>query len=153
MDIIVTRSRIPGTLPFYEYRALVLADTLNDERISQVSTIVAPRVAGKATCVRIAQVIAPERYFALPNCRRIDIAARVGLLAKLVETLLVQAVFPEMTADILPVVFQLGNDPGDACTWTSIDDLTAAFDRLEPQWAQLTASSLGLTEDRHLRAA
>ncbi|AOH85571.1 hypothetical protein AWL63_18160 [Sphingomonas panacis] len=153
MDIIVTRSRIAGTLPFYEYRALVLADSVDQARRSQVATIVSPRVAGRTACVRIAQVIAPARYFDLPHCSRVDIAARVGLLAKLIETLLVQDVFPEMTADLLPVVFQLDHDPGDACTWASIDDLTAAFDRLEPAWAQLTASSLGLPQDHHLRAA
>lgn len=153
MDIVVTRSRIQGTLPFYEFRALIVAENLDAGRLDMVITIPAPRVAGRTPCVRIAEIIAPDRYFALPNCRRIDIAARVGLLAKYIETLLVQAVFPEMTRNLLPVVCQLDDDPGDACTWLSINDLTGSFDRLEPEWEQLTAYDLGLEQDGRRRAA
>ncbi|AMK23260.1 MULTISPECIES: hypothetical protein [Sphingomonadaceae] len=153
MDIIVTRTRIRGTLPFYEYRALVPAEDIGTDRRALVSCVAAPRVAGRLACVRLAQIIAPDRYFLIPDGRRRALAADIGLLAKRLETAAVRTIFPEMTADLLPVVFLLDSDPGNACTWTSIKDLTAAFDRLAANPSMPTASDLGLAADCARQAA
>ena len=58
-----------------------------------------------------------------------------------------------MTADSVPIVFELDHDPGDACVWIQIADLTAAFDRLEANLDILTAFDLGLRQGDNLRAA
>jgi hypothetical protein len=54
MDIIITRARIAGTLPFYEYRALVPLDSLDPQRLPLVRSIPMPRPAGPGRCVHIA---------------------------------------------------------------------------------------------------
>lgn len=144
MEIIVTRSRIAGTLPHYVYRALVPAETVAPERRALAGTVVGPRNVGRFPCVRIAPLLAPERYFEMPHSERGDLASRIGGLARRVETLIIKAIFPEMTAASPPIVFQLDCDPGDAFAWTDITDLTGAFDRLEPGFDVLTDLDLGL---------
>ncbi|WP_048577612.1 hypothetical protein [Sphingobium aquiterrae] len=153
MDIIVARSRIAGTLPHYVYRALVPADTVSAERRALAGTVAGPKSVGRVPCVRIAPLLAPVRYFAMEHAERGGLAPRIGLLARRIETLTIRANFPEMTADSLPIVFQLDDDPGDAFTWINIDDLTDAFDRLEPDLDVLTAFDLGLRDADGRRAA
>ena len=153
MEIIVTRSRIAGTLPHYEYRALVSADAIDEVRRKRVCVIKAPAVAGRVPCLRIAPVIAPDRYFELNFAARDALGLRLGALARRIETLIVRIIFPEMTADFLRPVFTLDHDPGDACTMTDIDDLTGAYDRLGPIFDILTAFDLGLRQDCERRAA
>ena len=84
---------------------------------------------------------------------RSGLAPRIGALARRIETLVIRTSFPEMTATSTPIVFQLDTDPGDACIWTDIDDLTAAFDRLEPRSDLLCVADLGLRQDDGRRAA
>ena len=153
MDIIVARSRIAGTLPHYVYRALVPADTVSAERRALAGTVAGPKSVGRVPCVRIAPLLAPVRYFAMEHAERGGLAPRIGLLARRIETLIIRANFPEMTAGSLPIVFQLDDDPGDAFTWINIDDLTDAFDRLEPDFDILTAFDLGLRDADGRRAA
>ncbi len=147
MEIIVTRSRIAGTLPHYVYRALVPADKVAAERRALTGTVVGPKHVGRLPCVRISPLLAPDRYYAMPHAERAALASRIAALGRRIETLIIQASFPEMTAAFTPIVFQLDADLGDAFTWIDIDDLTAAFDRLEPRFADLTAFDLGLSQD------
>ena len=144
MEIIVTRSRIAGTLPHYAYRALVPADKVTAEL---TGTVAGPQHVGRLPCVRIAPLLAPDRYFTMAHAERAEFASGIAALGRRIETLIIQASFPEMTAAFTPIVFQLDADPGDAFTWIDIDDLTAAFDRLEPRFADLTAFDLGLSQD------
>lgn len=153
MEIVVTRSRIAGTLPFYEYRALVSADSVPMERRGRTCAVKAPKVAGNVPCLRIAPVIAPARFFELNDAGRSDLAAHIGILAKRVETLIVRIIFPEMTADVLRPVLPIDHDPGDAAVWTDIEDLTGAYDRLAAEGDILTAYDLGLRQDCERRAA
>ena len=153
MRIIVSRSRIAGTLPHYEYRALVCADAVDELRRSRTCLVKAAKVAGCVACLRIAPVIAPERYFELNAVARELLGSRIAVLAKRLETLIVQHSFREMAAESLRPVIKLDHDPGDACIWTDIDDLTSAYDRLDPDRDILTACHLGLREDRRRHAA
>lgn len=153
MDIIVTRSRIAGTLPHYVYRALVPADTVSAERRALAGTVSGPKCVGRVPCVRIAPLLAPVRYFEMQHAERDGLAPRIGLLGRRIETLIIRANFPEMTAGSLPIVFQLDDDPGDAFTWIAINDLAGAFDRLEPDLDILTAFDLGLRDANGRRAA
>jgi len=153
MEIVVTRSRIAGTLPFYEYRALISADAVDIERRVRTCVVKAPKVAGAIPCLRIAPVIAPDRFFDLTDAGRGALAAHIGVLAKRIETLVVRVIFPEMTADLLRPVIPIEHDPGDAAVWTDIDDLTGAYDRLATDCDILTAFDVGLRQDCERRAA
>jgi len=153
MEIIVTRSRIAGTLPHYVYRALVPTDTVSPERRALGGTVAGPTIIGRIPCVRVGPMLAPRRYFEMAHHERSGLASRIGGLARRIETLIIRASFPEMTADLTPIVFHLDTDPGDACTWADIDDFTDAFDRLEPRCDFLTVVDLGLREDDGRRAA
>ncbi len=153
MEIIVTRSRIAGTLPQYVYRALIPADKVSSERRKLAGTVAGPTIVGRIPCVRIGPLLAPERYFQMAHRERSALAPRIGALARRIEALVIRTSFPEMTAASTPIVFQIDIDPGDACIWTDIDDLTAAFDRLEPRSDLLTVADLGLRQDDGRRAA
>ena len=153
MDIIVSRSRIAGVLPHYIYRALVPAEGIAVERCAIAGTVTAPRIAGRVACIRIAPLIAPERYLAMHPVERTALASRVGAVGRRVEWLIIRTFFPEMTADSLPIVYQLDPDPGDACVWADVDDLTGIFDAVEPGFASLSAIDLGLRQRDSLRAA
>jgi hypothetical protein len=154
MEIIISRTRMSGRHPAYEYRALALAEGLTVERSAFAPTIRGPKPIGHIPCVRIAQLIAPTRYFTIAHHRdRAELGKRIFLLARRIETLIVRSIFPEMTADWLPIMFRIDHDPGDAAIWTAIDNLDDAFDRLEPDLDILTAFDLGLRQDSDRRAA
>ena len=153
MKVIVSRSRIAGALPHYVYRALVPAEGVAVERIASAGTVHAPGVAGRIACIRIAPLIAPERYLAMHPVERTALASRVGAVGRRVEWLIIRTFFPEMTADSLPKHYQLDPDPGDACVWADVDDLTGIFDAVEPGFASLSAIDLGLRQGDSLRAA
>lgn len=153
MDVIISRKRIAGMLPFYEYRALVPVTALPEVRRTCAMTVVAP-VADGVRCVRIAQLIAPDRYFLLRReADKPALAARIALAAKRVETLIIRTIFPEMTADLVPILFRVDQEPGTAALWTTIDDISGAFDRLEAELPSLTADDLGLRQECVRKAA
>ncbi|WP_150295066.1 hypothetical protein [Sphingobium estronivorans] len=144
MDIIVTRVRLAGAALLFEYRALVPWAALSTDRQAILPPVRGPHIAGRAQCVRLAPLIAPDRYFAMSEPERSYLARRIGLVARRVETLVVRAVFPEMTADMLPIHYRGDHETGDACHCVPIIDLATAFDRLEPALDALMACDLGL---------
>lgn len=152
MDIVITRARIAGTLPFYEYRALVPLEALAPERRSLVRPIPLPRLAGSGRCVHIAQVIAPDAWFSLGGRARAELGRRISAISRRVEVLLVRSSFPEITGDLVQVVYRNAADPGDACWSIAIDDLTGAFDRFETLMPALSAADLGLADSARLAA-
>lgn len=153
MEIIVLRTRIAGALPHYIYRALVSAEAVATERRRVSGIVTGPQIAGRLHCVRIAPLLAPERYFEMGHVERSTLAPRIGRVARRIETLIIRTLFPEMTADSVPIVFELEHDPGDSCAWANIDDLTASFDHIEPRIEILTAFDLGLRQGDGSRAA
>ena len=153
MEILVSRSRLAGTPPHYVYRVLVPADGVAAERRAIGGVSAAPGIAGRIACVRMAPLVAPARYLAMSPAERAALAPRIGALGRRIELLIIRSFFPEMTADSVPIVFELDHDPGDACVCVHIADLTDAFDRLEPDLAILTAFDLGLRQGDQLRAA
>jgi hypothetical protein len=153
MQIIVSRSRLADALPHYIYRALVPAEAVEAERRQLSGTVAGPQISGRLPCVRIAPLLAPRRYFEMGHIERNAFAPRIGRLARRIETLIIRTVFPEMTADSIPIVFQLDHDPGDGYAWIDIDDLTASFDRIEPKVDILTIFDLGLRRGAGRQAA
>ena len=153
MEIIVTRSRIAGTLPHYEYRALISADGVDETRRVRACLVKAPKVAGYVRCLRTGPVIAPNRYFQLDPAAREILGSRITALARQIDTLIVRFIFPEVPAEQLRPVITLDDDPGAACIRAEIDDLTGAYDRLASRHNDLTTGDLGLRHDRARRAA
>ncbi|QCB53923.1 hypothetical protein E5675_05405 [Sphingopyxis sp. PAMC25046] len=153
MEIVISRCRLAGALPHYIYRALVPAEGIAAERCAIAGTVAAPGIAGRIACIRIAPFIAPERYLATHPVERTALASRVGAVGRRIEWLIIGAFFPEMTPQSLPIVFELDRAPGDACVWADVDDLTGVFDRVEREFASLTAIDLGLRQGDGLRAA
>lgn len=153
MEIIVTRSRIAGMLPHYEYRALISADAVDETRRGRACLVKAPKVARYVRYLRTGPVIAPDRYFELDAAAREILGSRIGALARQIDSLIVRLVFPERTADQLCPVITLDDDPGDACVRAEIDDLTGAYDCLASRYNDLTAGDIGLRQDRARHAA
>lgn len=146
MEILVTRSRIAGTLPFYEYRALVPLGALCPERRGLVRPIMVRRIVPTMPCVNIAQVIAPDSWFSAAGSELARQSVRIVAVARRVEAVLVCACFPEMTYDIVPLVSRIDEDPGDARVWGMADDLTGAFGRLEAAMPMIGPDHLGLSQ-------
>jgi hypothetical protein len=153
MDVIVSRSRIAGVAPLYQYRALVPLNDVDPARRMRCVIIQAVLGNGRVPSTRLADVIAPdvwfERHLAIP-C---GLAARLTLVAKRVEALIIRAVYPEMTAQLPPLAFALDHEPGNANCRVMIADLGAALDRLAPDIDILMAADLGLFQGSDRRAA
>jgi hypothetical protein len=144
MDIVATRTRIAGTLPFYEYRALVPLEAISPERLALVRPIPLPRSAGPGHCVHIAQVIAPEDWSTLDMQARANLSQRIKAVARRIEAVLVRSCFPDMTHDLVPIVCRHDTDPGDASRRIIVDDITGAFNRLEALMPWISTRRLGL---------
>ncbi|WP_458733067.1 hypothetical protein [Sphingobium xenophagum] len=81
------------------------------------------------------------------------LAARLNLVARRIEALIIRTVFPEMTARLTPLTLALESDPGEASCRVAVADLNAAFDRIAPEIDTLMAADLGLYQGCDLRAA
>jgi hypothetical protein len=146
MEILVTRSRIAGTLPFYEYRALVPLGALCPDRRNLVRPIVIRQLGPAMPCVNIAQVIAPASWFSAAKSELAHQSVRIVAVARRVEAVLVAACFPEMTYNIVPLVARIDEDPGDARGWVMADDLTNAFGRIEDAMPTIGPDHLGVCQ-------
>lgn len=136
----------------YEYRALVSLDSLDPQRLPLVRSIPMPRPAGPGRCVHIAQVITPEMWFALEMGARADFSRRIMRIARRIEVELVRSCFPEIASDLVQAVYRNDADPGDACWWITIDDLTGAFERFEALMPTISAQDVGLADPARLAA-
>ncbi|WOF45088.1 hypothetical protein KNJ79_09540 [Sphingopyxis indica] len=153
MDVIVSRSRIPGTASTYHYRTLVpLAEVAVPRRLRCV--VIQARIAnGRIPSTRIADVVAPATWYERELATPLDLAARLNLVARRIEALIIRTVFPEMTARLTPLMLALDFDPSEANYRVAVADLNEAFDRLAPGIDMLMAADLGLYQGCDLRAA
>ena len=153
MDVIVSRSRIAGTASTYMYRALVPLSEVTAARRSRCVIIQSNCASGRITCTRIADVVAPPRWFDRELATPCGLAACLNLVARRIEALIVRTAFPEMTARLTPPMFALDFAPEDVGYRLVLTDLNAAFDRFAPRIDALTAADLGLYQGCDLRAA
>jgi hypothetical protein len=152
MHVIVSRSRISGTLPIYQYRALVPLSEVAAARRGHCMVIGAVLGNGRVPSTRIADVIAPDAWFERNLAIPCGLAARLTLVAKRIEALIIRTVYPEMTANLPPVIFALDHDPGKASYRIVTGDLNAAFDRFASTIDTMMAADLGLFQgcERHV---
>ena len=153
MDVIVSRSRIPGTVSTYHYRALVPLAEVALQRRPRCVVIQARLANGRVPSTRIADVVAPAAWYERELATPLGLAARLNLVARRIEALIIRTVFPEMTARLTPLMLALEFDPGEASYRVAVADLNAAFDRIAPEIATLMAADLGLYQGCDLRAA
>ncbi|MBA4090258.1 MAG: hypothetical protein C0494_06665 [Sphingobium sp.] len=153
MDAIVSRSRISGTASTYQYRALVpLADVALSRRPRCV--VIQARIGnGRVPATRIADVVAPTAWYERELATPLGLAARLNLVARRIEALIIHAVFPDMTARLTPLMLALDFDPGEASYRVAVTDLNEAFDRFAPGIDMLMAADLDLYQGCDLRAA
>ncbi|OAN53501.1 hypothetical protein [Sphingobium sp. TCM1] len=144
MHVIVSRSRIAGTAPLYQYRALVPLSDVAADRRTRCVVLRATLDNERVPSTRLADVIAPDAWFERNLAVPCGLAARLTLVAKRVEALIIRTLYPEMTAELPSLLFALDHDPGDASCRVAIADLNAAFDRLAPDIGMLMAADLGL---------
>jgi hypothetical protein len=91
-------------------------------------------------------------WFALEMGARADFSRRIMKIARRIEVELVRSCFPEIASDLVQVVYRNDADPGDACWWITIDDLTGAFERFEALMPTISAQDVGLADPARLAA-
>lgn len=153
MDVIVSRTRIAGCAPLYSYRALVPLEGVDPDRRHRVAILHVQTATIRSACTRIADTIAPHRWFERDMAVSFDLAAQLGLAARRIEALLLQSVFPEMTTWLAPIALQLDHDPGSASHRVAAIDLNAAFDAIVPRIDTLTVAELAPPRSIDRRAA
>lgn len=146
MDILVTRKRIKGTLPHYEYRLFVPFDQLTPERQRLIHYRTDFGKAG-GPHARLTEVIAPIDYLRMePGLARFDVGRSIATVAKRIEARIIGALFPEMTAPIVPILYLGTSNLDDAQIFTRTGDLVGRFDWLARMAGELSADDLGLAE-------
>ncbi|HEX7783437.1 MAG TPA: hypothetical protein VF509_11585 [Sphingobium sp.] len=153
MDIIASRTRITGSDPRYSYRALVPLDEIDPARRHRVAILRVQTTTTRLPCTRIADTIAPDRWFERNLAVPCDLAARLNLVARRVEAILLRSVFPEMVTHLAPLALLLDHDPGSAVHRIATIDLNAAFDDIAPRIDMLLAADLGLYQGANRHAA
>lgn len=153
MDAIVSRLRIAGSSPRYSYRALVPLAHVHAARRTRCIVIQAPLEGRRIPSTRLADVIAPDAWFERELAISCGLAARLSLVARRIEAILIRTIYPEMTGHLTPLTLALDDDTPNASHRVAVFDLNAAFDRLAPEIETLTAADLGLFPGHDLRAA
>ena len=153
MQITLTRRRIRGTLPHFEYRVLIPFEAISVERQNLIH-IRSDYGVKPGPWARTREVIAPMAHLRMaPGLARYDAAKAIELLAKRIDTILVRHFFPEMTAAVLPIVFAAATDPDDAFIYTDVVELAGASERLESCGPALGIVDLTLGLSDQARAA
>lgn len=153
MQILLTRKRLTGARPLYEYRLFVPFEMLSAERQARIPyrTDFAKRGGPLA---RLTEAIAPMDYLrAEPSLTKFDLGRDICMVAKRIEAILIGAVFPEMRAEIVPLLYEQDEELDDAMVMTDINDLAGRYALLARATCQLTAADLGLRAHAHARAA
>lgn len=153
MQILATRKRVTGTVPQYEYRLLVAFDQLSAERQALIRYRTNFGKVG-GPFARLTEVIAPMDYLKMePGLCRFDVGRTIAGVAKRIEALVVAALYPEMTAPIVPILFLAESELDDCEIHTHTGDLVGRFDWLARMAGQLSAADLGLRTLEDRRAA
>lgn len=153
MYVIVSRSRLAGSSPTYQYRALVPLEEVATSRRARCVVIQALLGKERIAATRLSDVIAPESWFDRHLAVPCGDAARLGLVAKRIEALIIRTIYPEMTAQLPPLLFELDHEFAEASYRVQTLDLNASFGRFALVIDSLMASDLGLFQGCDRRAA
>lgn len=153
MDVIVSRTRLAGPQSLYQYRALVPLEDVAVARRARCVVIQAPIGGRRIASTRLCDVIAPDAWFERHLAISCSAAARLALVAKRIEALIIRAIYPEMTSHLPPLTFQLDHEAADATYRVKVIDLNGSFDCFAPGIDTLMASDLGLFQGCDRQAA
>lgn len=153
MEIFTSRARLSGSAPYYSYRALVRLDDLDPARRHHVPVLHVATSQRRIPCARMADVIAPDRWFERHLAVPCGLAARLGLVARRLEAILLRAIFPEMVAYLTPPALLVEHDPGSIVHQSTIIDLNGSFDWLASRIDDFRSDDLGLRDTHGRRAA
>lgn len=144
MQIVVTRKRVTGTLPQYEYRLFVPFDQLSPERQSLIHYRTDFGRQG-GPHARLTEVIAAMDYLMMaPGLARYDRGRAIARIAKRIEAIVIRALFPEMTAALVPILFLNETEFDDTLAYTRMIDLAGRHDWLARIIDDVTAEGLAL---------
>ena len=152
MEIFTSRARLSGSAPYYSYRALVRLDDLDPMRRHRVPILHVATSQRRIPCARIADVIAPNRWFERHLAVPCGLAARLGLVARRLEAVLLRSIFPEMVAYLTPPMLLVEHDPGSIVHQGAIIDINGSFDWLTSRIDDFRPEDLDLRET-HARCA
>jgi hypothetical protein len=149
MEILATRTRITGRLPFFQCRLFVSLDGLSPERQRLIHYRTNfGRIGGPFA--RMPEVIAPMEFLELePGLRGHEIGRKIAFTAKLIETVLIAALYPEMTARPVPLLFQAPEERNDGMIFTRTDNLVGRYEWLASLAEHVGTDELGLLLEQH----
>ena len=146
MQITLTRRRIRGTLPHFEYRVLIPFDEISIERQSLIH-IRSDYGVKPGPWARTRDVIAPTTHLRMvPGLERYRRARAIDQLAKRIDALLIHHFFPEMTAPTVPLVFLAETHPDDAVIYTDVVELAGRLEHLANRGAALSIEDLAMLD-------
>ncbi|AOH87129.1 hypothetical protein AWL63_23430 (plasmid) [Sphingomonas panacis] len=152
MDIVATRTRIGMDQPTYAYRLYVPMSQLSPER----QRLIAYRSnfgigARDAYLARVDDVIAPMTHLETPpGPVRYAQAKAIEEAASRLSAIILCALFPEMTADMLPFRFTVLSAPPNAIVHATVHELTSRYEALQPLLATITSALIGVRIDRRV---
>lgn len=154
MQILATRKRIAGTLPHYEYRLLVPFDQIDPRRSRLIANRSDYGVPG-GPHARLPDILAPLDWLRMsPGLTRYEVGRDIDRVARHLEAVFIASLYPEMTANPVPLIFHGTADLEDAIIVTAINDITDGYRFLRhDDPATLTAERFHLVAPARPRAA
>ncbi len=145
MQILVTRKRISGVRPLFEYRVLVPFDQISLERQHLIHYRSNFGFRG-ALYARLSEIIAPMAFLRMaPSLAKHEHGLDILAVARRLEATIIRALYPEMTADRVPIIFTAEADHDDRQVHTDVDDLIGSYRHYASGHSALTSDDVGLT--------
>lgn len=142
MKILVARTRASGSGKLLQYQVLIPFEELSAERQNRVYTRSDYGFPGHLYA-HTADVIAPMSHLNSDHGFDRYYAARpIHELAKRIDGALTRYAYPEMTDEIIPILFRAEAEHDSASVWIEVNDLTAAFATMTETGQPVNAEAL-----------
>lgn len=137
METLATRVRVTGASPRYQYRLYAPFPALSPERQSLIHYH-SDFGHGRGLLARMTEVIAPMSWLVMPpGLEKAAQGRAIHELAAAIEATVLSAIFPEMTASPVPLLFAHPEELPDAHITAVVADIMGRFVRLTADAAAL----------------
>ena len=137
METLATRVRVTGASPRYQYRLYAPFPALSPERQSLIHYH-SDFGHGRGLLARMTEVIAPMSWLEMsPGLEKAAQGRAIHDLAAAIEASVLAALFPEMTASPVPLLFAHPEDLPDERFAATVADIMGRFVRLSADAAAL----------------
>lgn len=127
MHIIASRKRISGTPPLYEYWFVAPLDQFPSNRVALIATRSDFGIPG-GPHARLPEIIAPLDWLRMePGLAKHDLGRDIRRVANHLEAAFLAALYPELTANPVPLLVQIDEEPGDSLIEATINDITDGY--------------------------